>query len=123
MRPGLSIALAVQVVTIKFWPDYSQESSWEKRVSLISYFCCCSRRMNRTTEDGQSTPLARMAFVFASVPPSLVFPYCASSIGSDALKRMGALFCIAYSRLWSSFGQEVVPLLPYRNISPGSSSK
>lgn len=58
---------AMQATSVKFWPEQSEESSWEKRITMLSYACCCSSRMRRTTEDGQSTPLARMAIVFASV--------------------------------------------------------
>jgi hypothetical protein len=57
-----------QALTFKFWPDMSKEKSWERRVRAIALLCCCSRRVSqKSAEDGGSTPLARMALVFASV--------------------------------------------------------
>ena len=57
-----------QALTFKFWPDMSKEKSWERRVRLIALLCCCSRRVSqKSAEDGGSSPLARMALVFASV--------------------------------------------------------
>ena len=59
--------LPSQLLSLKFWPDYSQESSWEKRIKLISYLCCCAGRMRKVTEDGESTPITRLAYTFTTV--------------------------------------------------------
>ncbi len=34
---------------------------------LVSALCCCSSRVSKPSDDGDTTPLARMALVFASV--------------------------------------------------------
>lgn len=45
----------------------AKEKSWEHRVRLVSAMCCCSSRVSKPRDGGETTPLARMALVFASV--------------------------------------------------------
>lgn len=69
---------AAQCLTFKVWPETATEKSWEHRVHLVALLCCCSRRVSqKSAEDGGSTPLARMALVFASV--SVLLEACKAS--------------------------------------------
>ena len=64
----------LQAATFKFWPEMDKEKSWERRVRLVATLCCCSGRVSRPGKEEESTPLARMALVFASVR----LPSCSS---------------------------------------------
>ena len=82
-----------QLASLKFWPDYSQESSWEKRVKLISYLCCCAGRMRRVTEDGQATPAARLANTFATVSADRVAMLSSQHTMPNHLTEVGVSNC------------------------------
>jgi hypothetical protein len=61
------LILLVTILSWQFLPNWKHERSWDTRLWMLSFACCCSSDVRRPSPDGKPSPIKRVAAAIKDV--------------------------------------------------------